>query len=129
MRSRTALHNGDEYVFFGSLQRSRSRAANLSSIGYTVWLQSRFERGNSRLHKLKYHESHVSLVDDELRCALTDQSSIHYWLFSEDEQSEFLFRLFKLIVLGGPVCQYENDINVYLGKGLKINASISTHLT
>jgi len=53
-------------------------------------------------------------VDDELRCALTDQSSIHYWLFSEDEQSEFLFRLFKLIVLGGPVCQYENDINVYL---------------
>ena len=54
-------------------------------------------------------------VDDELRCALTDQSSAHYWLYDEDEQSEFLFRLFKLIVLGGPVCQYENDINVYLG--------------
>jgi len=53
-------------------------------------------------------------VDDELRCALADQSSVHYYLYNEDEQSEFLFRLFKLLVLGGPVCQYENDINVYL---------------
>jgi len=53
-------------------------------------------------------------VEDQLRCALLDESSDHYYLYNEDESAEFLYRLFKLIVLGGPVCQYENNINVYL---------------
>ena len=39
-------------------------------------------------------------VDDELRCSLLDQTSLNYDLFNEDEQSEFIFRLFKMIVLG-----------------------------
>jgi len=39
-------------------------------------------------------------IDDELRCSLLDQTSLNYDLFDEDEQSEFIFRLFKMIVLG-----------------------------
>ena len=49
------------------------------------------------------HESLVKegiSIDDELRCSLLDQTSLNYDLFDEDEQSEFIFRLFKMIVLG-----------------------------
>ena len=35
-------------------------------------------------------------------------------MYGEEERSEFLFLLFKLIVLGGPVCQYDDGIERYL---------------
>ena len=54
-------------------------------------------------HRVPVYESLVKdgiSIDDELRCSLLDQTSLNYDLFDEDEQSEFIFRLFKMIVLG-----------------------------
>ena len=35
-------------------------------------------------------------------------------MFSEEERGEFLFLLFKHLVLGGPICQYDDLIERYL---------------
>ena len=35
-------------------------------------------------------------------------------LFSNEEKDEFLFRLFKHLVVGGILCQYEDNLEPYL---------------
>jgi len=42
------------------------------------------------------------------------KDSEHYKDFSEDERSELLFRLFRHLVVGGPLCQYEDSITPYI---------------
>ena len=42
------------------------------------------------------------------------QESEHWELFSEDERQEFLFLLFKHLILGGPICQYDDKVERYL---------------
>ncbi|XP_046854176.1 cilia- and flagella-associated protein 300-like [Xenia sp. Carnegie-2017] len=54
------------------------------------------------------------LISDELRkMHLTDESD-HYDVFSDTEKSEFIFRIFAHLCLGGDVCQFEDDVNPYL---------------
>lgn len=42
------------------------------------------------------------------------EDSDNYECYSEDERSEFIFRLFSHICIGGPICQYEDEIQPYL---------------
>jgi len=35
-------------------------------------------------------------------------------LFSKEEKDEFLFRIFKHLVIGGTLCQYEDNLTPYL---------------
>lgn len=51
---------------------------------------------------------------DRLRYALAFEESEHYESFDEDMRREFIFRVFKHIVLGGTICQYEDSVNEYL---------------
>lgn len=44
-------------------------------------------------------------MEDELRRCLLNEDSDNFHLFDEDDRSEFIFNLFKTIVLGGPICQ------------------------
>lgn len=53
-------------------------------------------------------------ISDELRKMLLLEDSDNYECYSEDERSELLFRLFSHICIGGPVCQYEDEIQPYL---------------
>lgn len=49
------------------------------------------------------------MVSDELRKMLLLDDSDNYEVYSEDDRSEFLFRIFKHICLGGSVCQVSYD--------------------
>ena len=42
------------------------------------------------------------------------QESEHWELYDEEERQELLFLLFKHLVLGGPICQYDDKIERYL---------------
>ena len=54
------------------------------------------------------------LVSDELRKMLLSDESNYADLYSAKEQSEFIYCLFKHIVLGGYCCQYEDNIKNYI---------------
>ena len=45
------------------------------------------------------------MISDELRKLLLLDDSDNYEVYSEKDRSEFLFRIFKHICLGGSVCQ------------------------
>ncbi|KAL7853874.1 hypothetical protein AOLI_G00207180 [Acnodon oligacanthus] len=59
-----------------------------------------------------YHE--VNPDFDELRMMLLEEDSDNYHVVSPCDRQEFLFRLFKHIVLGGELCQYEDVISPYI---------------
>lgn len=42
------------------------------------------------------------------------EDSDNFDMYSETEREEFLFQLFRHICLGGEVCQYEDNIQLYL---------------
>jgi len=45
------------------------------------------------------------IISDELRKMLLLDDSDNYGIYNEEDRSEFLFRIFKHICLGGSVCQ------------------------
>lgn len=45
---------------------------------------------------------------------LINPESESYELFTKEEKDEFLYRIFGHLVLGGSLCQYEDDIGPYL---------------
>ncbi|KAK3555267.1 hypothetical protein QTP86_014868 [Hemibagrus guttatus] len=59
-----------------------------------------------------YHEVHPDF--DELRMFLLEEDSDNHHVVSPCDRQEFLFRLFKHIVLGGELCQYEDVISPYI---------------
>ncbi|XP_058272102.1 cilia- and flagella-associated protein 300 [Hemibagrus wyckioides] len=59
-----------------------------------------------------YHEVHPDF--DELRMMLLEEVSENYHVVSPCDRQEFLFRLFKHLVLGGELCQYEDVISPYI---------------
>ena len=48
-------------------------------------------------------------VEDELRKCLLDEESENFHIFDESERDEFIFNLFRTIVIGGPLCQERNS--------------------
>ena len=53
-------------------------------------------------------------VSDKLKQALLVEESEAYSVFNQEQRDEFLFHIFKRIVVGGSLCQYENTIEPYL---------------
>ena len=53
-------------------------------------------------------------VSDLLKDMLINPESDHAELFSEEERREFLFQLFKMIVTGGSMSQFEDSWGPYL---------------
>ncbi|XP_051537002.1 cilia- and flagella-associated protein 300-like [Myxocyprinus asiaticus] len=62
-----------------------------------------------------YHEIYPDF--DELRMILLEEDSDNYHIISPSNRQEFLFRLFKHLVLGGELCQYEDIIDPYIETG------------
>ncbi|ROL47597.1 hypothetical protein DPX16_13312 [Anabarilius grahami] len=58
-----------------------------------------------------YHEVYPDF--DELKMLLLEEDSDNYHIISPSNRKEFLFRLFKHMVLGGELCQYEDVIEPY----------------
>ena len=44
-------------------------------------------------------------MEDELRRCLIREESENFSIFNEDDRAEFIFQLFKSLVIGGPLCQ------------------------
>ena len=42
------------------------------------------------------------------------EDSDNFECYSDAERSEVLFRLFSFFVIGGPICQYEDNVQPYL---------------
>ena len=54
------------------------------------------------------------IVSDKLRQSLIVEESEPYLAFDDEKRDEFLFHIFKRIVLGGSLCQNEEKIDPYL---------------
>ncbi|XP_043284853.1 cilia- and flagella-associated protein 300-like [Venturia canescens] len=54
------------------------------------------------------------MVSDNLRGMLLDEDSPEYFLYPAAERSEFIFRIFQTLVIGGELCQYEDALEPYL---------------
>jgi len=71
-------------------------------------------RDTGHIYKCLDEDLEGFLIADEVhRMLLTDESE-HWDLYSEEEKGEFLHLIFKHLVLGGPVCQYDDMIERYL---------------
>jgi hypothetical protein len=58
-----------------------------------------------------YEEIHIP---DKLKQTLLMEESENYCIFNEEIRDEFLFHIFKRIVIGGALCQYDDSVNDYL---------------
>jgi len=54
------------------------------------------------------------LIQDELRKMILSEDCINFESFSDDDRNELMFKLFKAFVIGGPICQYEDNVQPYL---------------
>jgi len=54
------------------------------------------------------------LISDVLHKLLVDEDSSEYDIFSFKDRNEFMFQIFKHLVLGGYCCQYEDLVQPYL---------------
>eukprot|EP00051_Salpingoeca_urceolata_P019039 m.272851 g.272851 ORF g.272851 m.272851 type:complete len:259 (+) comp19334_c0_seq3:164-940(+) len=52
-------------------------------------------------------------INNELEKAMFMEDSDNHDVFSPDERSQLLFRLFMLLIKGGPLNQYEDNIGAY----------------
>lgn len=63
----------------------------------------------------EYLDEYQMILSDELQKLLLDPvSSEHYDLFTEKDRKEFIFHVFKLLCIGGQICQCEDSIAAYL---------------
>ena len=53
-------------------------------------------------------------ISDKLKQCLLLEDSEYYSIYDENERNEFLFHIFKRIVTGGSLCQYEDHVQPYL---------------
>lgn len=54
------------------------------------------------------------LIPDKLKQALLLEDSENYCVFNEETRNEFLFHIFRRLVIGGSLCQYEDYVTEYL---------------
>ncbi|XP_058804305.1 cilia- and flagella-associated protein 300-like [Phymastichus coffea] len=59
-------------------------------------------------------------ISDKLRGMLLDEECDQYNLYSAKEREEFIFRIFEMLILGGALCQYEDELKPYLDVTKKI---------
>ncbi|KAI9141107.1 hypothetical protein BKA69DRAFT_427363 [Paraphysoderma sedebokerense] len=54
------------------------------------------------------------IISDLLRKTILDPCFDSYELFDDEERNEFIFHIFKRLVLGGTICQFEDEWTEYL---------------
>ena len=64
---------------------------------------------------MKIYEDYLEgiAINDKLRDAILVEESERYETINSELRKEFLFLIFKHLVLGGSVCQYEDFIEPY----------------
>lgn len=64
------------------------------------------------------------VIGDKLRELLLKEECEHYEIFTDEDRSEFLFKVFQSVVLGGSICQYEDYLTEYLNVTRQIYKTI-----
>ena len=59
------------------------------------------------------HKVNNMWVSDLLQTALIDDESDEWDAFNEADRRELMFHLIKAVVIGGEICQYEDNWDVY----------------
>lgn len=59
------------------------------------------------------HHVHGLWLSDSLQVALLDEDSEEYDVFTPEDRRELIFHIIKLLVIGGEICQYEDEFDVY----------------
>jgi hypothetical protein len=54
-------------------------------------------------------------VSDLLQTAILDEDSEEYEVFSPSDRQELIYQLMKILVVGGDICQYEDEWDSYEG--------------
>ncbi|XP_068233990.1 cilia- and flagella-associated protein 300-like [Palaemon carinicauda] len=54
------------------------------------------------------------VLDDNLKKILVQEEGEFWKVYSEEERRELLFLLFRLVVLGGECCQFEDNFHNYV---------------
>nr|CAB3230193.1 uncharacterized protein C11orf70 homolog [Phallusia mammillata] len=52
-------------------------------------------------------------ISDELRKMILMEDSDNFESYSDDERLELIFKIFSHLVVGGPICQYEDNVQAY----------------
>ncbi|EAY20714.1 hypothetical protein TVAG_390970 [Trichomonas vaginalis G3] len=65
------------------------------------------------INKCPDHHVHGMWLSDCLQVALLDEDSEEYEVFTPEDRRELLFHVIKLLVLGGEICQYEDEWDTY----------------
>ena len=91
-----------------------------NAIGRNFWKKlwtppNRILRDNvgHTITKCPDHHVHGLWLSDSLQVALLDEDSEEYLVFTDEDRKELLFHVIKLLVIGGEVCQYEDDWDIY----------------
>ena len=61
-----------------------------------------------------------------VREMMLNEDSEHYLVYDDDEKDEFLFRLFRHLVIGGGMCQAEENVDPYLDAVRELYKSLLT---
>eukprot|EP00899_Mesostigma_viride_P006948 jgi/Mesvir1/16254/Mv08502-RA.1 len=77
-------------------------------------------RSNGSIKKCMDQEVDGFMVSDELREMLLCEDSEKFCMYSQTERSEFLFRIFIHLALGGSMNQFEDDAEPYLATAKRI---------
>lgn len=65
------------------------------------------------IKKCPDHHVRGMWLTDCLQVALLDEDSEEYYAFSAEDRKELIFQVIKLLVIGGEICQYEDEWDVY----------------
>ncbi|XP_011298111.1 uncharacterized protein C11orf70 isoform X1 [Fopius arisanus] len=96
----------------------------INQIPCTVLSMEFFERLKNPENNIVYNSGSIRqkceeqidgiFVSDNLRKMLLDEESNEFRLFSKTERTEFIFKIFQMLILGGEYCQYEEQLEPYL---------------
>lgn len=71
-------------------------------------------RANGMIMKCLEESYNGYQISNKLQEMLVNEDSENFCLFSEKERDEFLFQLFRHLVIGGSLNQYEDTVEPYL---------------
>ncbi|XP_051160212.1 cilia- and flagella-associated protein 300-like isoform X2 [Leptopilina boulardi] len=114
------LKNGNNWITEGTVASSvevkqlQCSVLNMSFFDKLKNSDNNIVYNSGAIHKRYDEEIDEFLVSDNLRAMLLNEECDEYDLYTKHEREEFIFVIFQMLVLGGILCQYEDNIQCYL---------------
>lgn len=105
--------NNDKFIEKIKFNKLSTKATNLDLFNI-LYDNDICNRETGYIRKDFEEEIEEILITDKLKQAMIKEDSDTYCIFNEENRNEFLFHIFRRLVLGGSLCQYEDGVNEYL---------------